>query len=233
MVLLNTPRKRSYMSKLVTAARKHAPILVGAGALVAGGALASAGSAGAAQHLPNNSVVSKTVVNRTLMARDIKKDAIGHQRLTPGVRKELAAKGEGEQGPKGDKGDPGPKGDQGTKGDQGKPGKDGVSGYDVAGPTKVVKNAGTHSITMHCTDYVDMPKGNHKNMVAVGGGVKYDSGPGEASGVTMNGSYPSTLKQRGEDAEDGVWNNESWTVDFTTAKDGTAVQTFVLCEQAR
>lgn len=103
----------------------------------------------------------------------------------------------------------------------------GMSGYDVYGPTTTDVRKGTNTITLTC----DAKSGN-EGKVAVGGGLRFDSGGAYPKDITLNGTYPSDMSKVADDGADGVWRPTSWTVVFQSNVEGVAVQPFVLCADA-
>ena len=184
-------------------------------------ALVIGGASGAVAGRLINSADIKDNAIRSIDLKDGK--AVGAADLKPGLAAKVDRAGTpGEQGPEGPKGDTGATGLQGPKGDvgatgaqgpKGPAGADGVSGYWVDGPTVLV-DAGMNTVTVDCKP----------GLVAVGGGVKKDSGAGD---ISVSGSYPSGLHE-----VDGVWMANSWSVDVTSSAGETAVQPFAVCVQA-
>ncbi|MGH3501080.1 MAG: hypothetical protein ACRDQA_09345, partial [Nocardioidaceae bacterium] len=190
------------MGKL-TAVRSKLPILIGATALVAGGALASAGSAGAADH-------GSQIRNYPLQQQDIGKggvsgvrdhqDEIKHQSIGQIDIGNAGVSGSaGDGGSEIQKGSVGSddlsdgvnskldqQGEQGPKGETGPAGKDGVSGYEVVGRSSdaatVAPGDGVVTIKTACAS--EGSSDAQQAEVALGGGAT------GGAHVTLHASYP-------------------------------------------
>ncbi|MGH3098201.1 MAG: hypothetical protein ACRDMV_19640, partial [Streptosporangiales bacterium] len=228
-VPLSTPKKGNRMNTL-TAVRTKLPILIGATALVAGGALASAGSAGAADHgsqirnYPLKQVdIGKAGVSGTRQGQD----EIAHQSI-----------GEidiGQNGVSGSAGDTAGEIKQGTvgsddlsdgakdslKGAKGDPGADGVSGYEVVGRTadRVTVSPADNVVTI-------------KTACASHGEVAIAGGASGGAHVTLHASQPSGVHEvvpSGTDGDEaGRWAADGWQVKVSTDQ-ATNVQPYVVC----
>lgn len=228
---LSTP-KGNRMGKLAVAAKRQLPIIIGATALIAGGALASAGSAGAADHgsqIRNYPLKQVDVGKAGVSGTRVGQDEIAHQ--------SIGQIDIGENGVSGSAGDTAGEIAKGSVGEndlgskvQGKldaKGKDGVSGYEVVGRGSDAQTVGPDDgvITLVTKCASSDSSAGQQAEVAFGGGAT------GGAHVTLHSSTPSGIKQVTEsDSDDpaGRWKATSWTVKVSTDK-AVHVQPYVVC----
>jgi hypothetical protein len=177
-------------------------------------------------------ITSKNIADGTIRNKDIHKDAVSLNRLSPGVQKLIAGNTEassvpgaagkdGAQGPKGDTGATGPKGDKGPKGDSDLAG----AYYAVAYYGKGDTNAGAIA-TVACKAQGD---------TAISGGVQVtgiDAGANSRN-TPVSSSFPGRMDWDTNAPKPG--RLDGWVVQFggnagtTSDKDPAKVKVWALC----